>query len=285
MPLPPFLGELALRSAAPGAVLPWLERLWEERLGDNDGGRGGEGGGGGGGGDGSSTDWARRDGGACARRLVAVGAASRSLSRLLLSDPEALEVLASDEPLPPVGGAGSPTELARRKQLELLRIAVLDLTGAVCVDEVAELLAGLADEVLIGACRLADAGALAVIGMGKHGACELNYASDVDILFVGTGRQDDDVTARRVLEIARAAFRIDTDLRPEGRDGPLVRSLDAYVAYWDRWARPWEFQSLLKARAVPGQALRPSGRTSRAKRPPVSGRVASTPMRWRSCAR
>ncbi len=50
------------------------------------------------------------------------------------------------------------------------------------------------------------------------------------------------------------AYEVDTNLRPEGKDGPLVRSLDAYLAYWRRWAKPWEFQALLKARVVAGDA-------------------------------
>src|SRR5918995_7241325 len=84
--------------------------------------------------------------------------------------------------------------------------------------------------------------------MGKLGGRELNYASDVDVLFVeGDARQ-----ARAVLEIARRCFRVDANLRPEGRDGALTRSVDSYVAYWDRWAQPWEFQALLKALPVAG---------------------------------
>jgi len=90
-----------------------------------------------------------------------------------------------------------------------------------------------ADRVLTGALRLAGAdNGLAVIAMGKHGADELNYSSDIDILLVAS-----DAAARR--SFARSlgrrdrsrAFRIDTNLRPEGRSGVLVRSVDSYVAY------------------------------------------------------
>ena len=80
----------------------------------------------------------------------------------------------------------------------------------------------------------------AVIGMGKLGGTELNYASDVDILFVGDG------DPRPLLEIARRCFRVDIDLRPEGRDGPLTRTLASYEAYWERWAKAWELQALIK---------------------------------------
>ncbi len=58
----------------------------------------------------------------------------------------------------------------------------------------------------------------------------------------------------RCVAIASRAYRIDTNLRPEGRSGVLVRSVDSYVAYWERWARPWEFQALLKARHSAGDA-------------------------------
>ena len=57
-----------------------------------------------------------------------------------------------------------------------------------------------------------------------------------------------------MLDVARLAWRVDVDLRPEGRDGPLTRSLDSYEAYWDRWAKTWEFQALLKARPVAGDS-------------------------------
>src|SRR5260370_37199488 len=55
-----------------------------------------------------------------------------------------------------------------------------------------------------------------------------------------------------VLEIARRCFRVDTGLRPEGRSGRLILPLTAYEAYWDRWAKPWEVQALLKARPIAG---------------------------------
>ena len=84
--------------------------------------------------------------------------------------------------------------------------------------------------------------------MGKLGGRELNYSSDVDVLFVTDEGSDED-TARRILQIARQCFRVDADLRPEGRAGPLTRSLESYGAYWARWAATWEFQALLKARA------------------------------------
>jgi [glutamine synthetase] adenylyltransferase / [glutamine synthetase]-adenylyl-L-tyrosine phosphorylase len=175
--------------------------------------------------------------------VVAVVDASRFLTRLLLTDEVAFEVLAAlDAPVPTVD------ELARWKGLELLRVAARDLTGVDTLNSVVEQLSDLAEAVLQRAVDAAGADGLAVIGMGKLGARELNYASDVDVMFVGDG------DARRVMDVARTCFRIDADLRPEGRDGPLTRSLESYAAYWERWARPWEFQALLKARPVAGDA-------------------------------
>ncbi len=113
---------------------------------------------------------------------------------------------------------------------------------------------------------------LAVIAMGKCGARELNYASDVDVIFVaepGEGVAGDDEAAalRTATQLAAgliqvcsqstpegSLFPVDPNLRPEGRNGPLVRTLASHRAYYDRWAQTWEFQALLKARPVAGDA-------------------------------
>jgi glutamate-ammonia-ligase adenylyltransferase len=175
--------------------------------------------------------------------VIAVTEASRFLARLLLTDERALNVLATlDTPVSEADVEG----MARWKQLELLRIAARDLTGLDPLERVVAGLSGLGERVLQRAVEEAGTDGLAVIGMGKLGGRELNYASDVDVMLVGEG------DGRRVMDVARTCFRVDADLRPEGRDGPLVRSLGSYEAYWDRWARPWEFQALLKGRPVAG---------------------------------
>ena len=181
--------------------------------------------------------------------LVAVTGASRFLTRLLVADPAALEVVDDLDTRPP-RTTGTIEELAAWKQRELLRIAARDLVGLDLLEQVGRNLAALADDVLAASWRLAGPGAagLAVVGMGKLGGRELNYASDVDVMFVGEG------DARSVMDPARTCFRVDADLRPEGRSGPLVRTLASYEAYWDRWASTWEFQALLKARPVAGDA-------------------------------
>lgn len=114
-----------------------------------------------------------------------------------------------------------------------------------------------------------DATTLAVIGMGKSGAHELNYVSDVDVIYVAESSNTDVASTERALEIAtRIAQRmqkaigaaaiepelweVDPNLRPEGKAGALVRTLDSHVQYYERWAKSWEFQALLKARAMAG---------------------------------
>lgn len=152
----------------------------------------------------------------------------------------------------------------------LLVLAALDLAATV-EDEpvvpftvVAAHLSDLADAALAAALRVAENSVcgdrppprLAVIAMGKCGARELNYVSDVDVIFVG--EQADPVTTRVAGEMMRLAseafFQVDAGLRPEGRSGELVRTVESHIAYYQRWAKTWEFQALLKARAAVGDA-------------------------------
>ena len=110
---------------------------------------------------------------------------------------------------------------------------------------------------------------LAIVGMGKTGARELNYVSDVDVIFVSGTADDELVSEARAIDIAtRLAvqlmrgisgmetepplWEVDANLRPEGKQGALVRSLESHLTYYDRWAKSWEFQALLKAREIAG---------------------------------
>ncbi len=107
---------------------------------------------------------------------------------------------------------------------------------------------------------------LAVIAMGKCGARELNYISDVDVVYVVDGDGIDDTLLARIgtglaSGMSRgvyspgpepALWEVDANLRPEGKDGQLVRTLESHVSYYERWAKTWEFQALLKARAAAG---------------------------------
>ena len=132
----------------------------------------------------------------------------------------ALDVLEDlDHPVPI--DSSDPAALARSKRLELLRIAARDLLGLDTLETVGTALADLAEQVLDGAVSLAPApDPLAVIGMGKLGGRELNYASDVDVLFVSA---DGPARGHGTAHLAYRhglCFRVDADLRPEGPVGP-----------------------------------------------------------------
>lgn len=178
--------------------------------------------------------------------------ASDSLGDLLVEDPAAVAVL--DRLDEPVSLAGvDDTELARRFRHERLRIAARDLLGIDDLSATVAALSGLADALVDAALALVGTPTLTVVGMGKYGARELNFVSDVDLVFVSDGDlAEDERAARRVVQLGRKCIAIDTRLRPEGRDGPLVRSVDAFRNYWERWASAWEFQALLKAQPVAG---------------------------------
>jgi glutamate-ammonia-ligase adenylyltransferase len=158
---------------------------------------------------------------------------------------------------------------------ELLRIAAWDLeqpSALAVVDRVGAALADLAGAALDTSLLLARASStypeeqlaatrLAIIGMGKAGARELNYLSDVDVIFVTANEDTVELATRLAMDtmkgIAELAvepplWEVDANLRPEGKDGALVRSLDSHIAYYERWAKSWEFQALLKARPLAG---------------------------------
>jgi glutamate-ammonia-ligase adenylyltransferase len=168
-------------------------------------------------------------------------------------------------------GPEAITALQAAYRRELLRIAGRDLVGDLDLQCVTELLADLAAHTLQAALAVAAAALpdpavpcrLAVIAMGKTGGHELNYISDVDVVFVAEPTDEDgDVDAAlgtatklagELMRVCRAvAWEVDANLRPEGKDGVLVRTLASHRAYYERWASTWEFQALLKARPVAG---------------------------------
>ncbi|MFZ0665908.1 MAG: bifunctional [glutamine synthetase] adenylyltransferase/[glutamine synthetase]-adenylyl-L-tyrosine phosphorylase [Acidimicrobiales bacterium] len=189
-----------------------------------------------------------------ARAFVAVVAASDSLGRFCITHPATDEVLGDLDRRYVIETAEfDERTIALQYRLDLLCTAARDLLGLDRFETVVAQLSETASRVLESAVRLAGmrSGQFAVIGMGKLGGNELNYASDVDLMFVTAPSQNDE-GARKVVDIARQSFRVDIDLRPEGRSGPLTRNMESYLSYWTRWAEPWEFQALIKARAVAG---------------------------------
>ena len=243
-----------------------------------------------------------------AKRLCSLLGASTALTDFLMRQPSALSIFEKPAALStpeeyvaslvgsvrPLLGSGfdsvivwSALRVAYRR--ELLRIAVFDLNqpdvqagqplvaAALADIAAAAIEAGL--EVARAELKLTkdhgvfteaevDATELAVIAMGKCGARELNYISDVDVIYVAESSSEE-LDSQRAVEIAtRLATRmmramdgtasepmlwqVDPNLRPEGKSGALVRTLESHVAYYDRWAQSWEFQALLKARPLAG---------------------------------
>jgi glutamate-ammonia-ligase adenylyltransferase len=188
------------------------------------------------------------------------------------------ELIAATAGVAGQGGKADALRVAYRRRL--LMLAARDLTGAAPLDDVMAELADLSAAVLqaalaIAAGQLPAAAAqsrLAVIAMGKCGARELNYASDIDVVFVAdrpaeSADADETTALRAATQLAStmiricsergqesAMFPVDANLRPEGRNGPLVRTVASHLAYYQRWAKTWEFQALLKARPVAGDA-------------------------------
>jgi glutamate-ammonia-ligase adenylyltransferase len=246
-------------------------------------------------------------------RLIAVLGASAALGGHLarhpavwgvLQGPEALRRPAAgelrDEMLAAVGARAGDHPVAALRvayRRRLLHLTARDLTGAEDLAAVTAELADLASAALEAALEISRSQLppgsapcrLAVIAMGKCGGRELNYASDVDVIFVaepataggetGALRTATRLATGMIRACSEAAaeeaiFPVDPNLRPEGRDGPLVRTLASHRAYYERWAKTWEFQALLKARPVAGDAE--LGQAYLA---------ALTPMVWRSAQR
>ncbi|HEY1531959.1 MAG TPA: bifunctional [glutamine synthetase] adenylyltransferase/[glutamine synthetase]-adenylyl-L-tyrosine phosphorylase, partial [Galbitalea sp.] len=231
-----------------------------------------------------------------ADRLIRVLGASRGIAEYFLRHPDELDVLAPPlGELPNVGELRADlidavagltddaafTALRVRYRRHLAALAAWDLSNEdplAAVSQVTGMLADLAGAALDASLDIARRSVrfdaediantrLAIIGMGKSGARELNYVSDVDVIFVveAAGRLGSDraveigtrlamQAARGIQELASepALWEVDANLRPEGKDGALVRTLESHLAYYDRWAKSWEFQALLKARPLAG---------------------------------
>ncbi|CAA9383434.1 MAG: Glutamate-ammonia-ligase adenylyltransferase [uncultured Nocardioides sp.] len=181
----------------------------------------------------------------------------------------------AEEPVATVPDAAAVDALRVTYRRILLRLAARDLAHHLAIDdaaaELSDLAAGTLDAALaIARARVGDAASsarLAIVAMGKCGGHELNYVSDVDVIFVFEPVPDADEGAalRAATQLASQLMQVcsdhtsegtiwpvDANLRPEGASGPLVRTLASHRGYYEKWAKTWEFQALLKARPVAG---------------------------------
>jgi glutamate-ammonia-ligase adenylyltransferase len=181
-----------------------------------------------------------------ARRLGHLVSASSFATDLLIAVPSRVRALGDGAPAPDANAALAAV-VARYASREL---EPKETGLAICE---------VADRVVREAVEAAGPDLpLAVIGLGKLGAQELNFASDLDVVFVYEGegpeefRRGAEIAERVMAGIRDAGWEPDADLRPEGRSGPLAKSFAAYLEYWERYAETWEFQSLTRARFVAG---------------------------------
>jgi [glutamine synthetase] adenylyltransferase / [glutamine synthetase]-adenylyl-L-tyrosine phosphorylase len=234
--------------------------------------------------------------------LLQIFATSQYLSDLLVTDSEAYDLLRLTEGQPVarevlVDELGSEvavlndersvmTALRRFKRRETLRIAYGDIIRGQRLEIVTRQISNLADAVLEAAIRYArgvleqkrgvprrpdgERSRFVVLGMGKHGGGELNYSSDIDLIYLyeADGNTDGqrpqsnteffDRLAKDVTKLLTeqtdlgVAYRVDLRLRPEGQHGPMVPSMDSALRYYDTYARTWERQAFVKARPVAG---------------------------------
>ncbi|ROR71822.1 bifunctional [glutamine synthetase] adenylyltransferase/[glutamine synthetase]-adenylyl-L-tyrosine phosphorylase [Bogoriella caseilytica] len=232
-------------------------------------------------------------------RLIAVLGASTALGNALVARPGDVALLLDDSgQLPALGAAPEEVRaealravegleetaagveaLRRWYRARLLRIAAADLVAQDPTAVFSEVAAALADAVSAAldsallvargdAARAQVPGArearLCIIGMGKTGGRELNYISDVDVIYATESDEDLSAATELATRLARYVsatvtgvnepplWPLDVALRPEGKDGALVRTLASHRAYYEKWAAGWEFQALLKARPIAG---------------------------------
>ncbi len=235
-----------------------------------------------------TTPWylrALRDEGAMANWLALILSSSRYLTDLLKRSPEILQMLSDRRYLSPRPKSALVREMTlvaerlddpidaidavravRRK--ELFRIGVGDVLNVLDLDQVGQGLSDLAaatiDVALLVAGRRTPTVPLGIVAMGRWGGEELNYSSDADAQFVvaDDDRQTIDQAQNLIKEVRALLARpgpepkleIDADLRPEGKGGPIVRSLASYAGYYDRWSATWEAQALVRANHGAGSA-------------------------------
>ncbi|HXX94761.1 MAG TPA: hypothetical protein VEN81_14100, partial [Planctomycetota bacterium] len=217
-------------------------------------------------------------------RLVHVVGASRYLADILVRNPEYLSLLGDASrlsmPKPPerlheefqAAIRVPETEkeklaaLRRLHRREVLRIGAADLLGFQDLEPITRQISELADAFAEGCLTVVSGGAkrtgLVVLALGKWGGRELNYSSDVDVIFLAPWSRDLAKATRMAKELIRSlsqstfegvVYRVDLRLRPYGTEGSLVLTAASFEEYLREKARPAELQAMLKARAAVGE--------------------------------
>ena len=227
-----------------------------------------------------------RDESATAQRLAIILGTSRYATDLLLRSPDAVNLLADKDALLPRSeielleeaqatadrydnAADAVLALRAMRRRELFRVSASDVLGLIDIESVGNSLTAITTATISGTlsallAQTPNAPKFAVIAMGRYGGGELSYGSDADVMFVYGDTDDPEQSAQlahgvanelRTLLMAPSTdpeLAIDADLRPEGKGGPLVRSLSSFAAYYQNWSSGWEVQALLRAKFIAG---------------------------------
>ncbi|MEY4275570.1 MAG: hypothetical protein RIS26_33 [Actinomycetota bacterium] len=223
-----------------------------------------------------------RDSSGAAERLTQVLSSSKLAIGLFERHPEAAAWFEDPEDLKPLSIGELRVELSaivdRHDEIEkaansvrgvrrreTLRLAMGAVLGVTTIEEIAQGLSDITESYLLALRDLVDDQTvdLGMVAMGRFGGQELGFGSDADLMFVYRAIEGFEDTAqknaeRQISELRKLAadpvleFEFDIDLRPEGKNGPIARSLDSYAAYYEKWANTWEAQALLRARVIAG---------------------------------
>jgi glutamate-ammonia-ligase adenylyltransferase len=219
---------------------------------------------------------------AAGERLCTLLGTGRLLGQLMDRMPEFIPSLAGEQPVWEIRDAAGATErlvglLDSRPEMDAkigtirrfvrrrkLRIAARDVLAGAPVEETLASLSDGADAALAGALHALgaeDGSGFAVVAMGKWGGRELSYGSDVDVIYVFGADADREAATRIAVDFESVVstpgrhgdgYLLDSELRPEGRRGPIARSIEGYARYYREWAEPWELLALVKARPAVG---------------------------------
>jgi glutamate-ammonia-ligase adenylyltransferase len=233
-----------------------------------------------------------RDSSGAAKRMTQVFSTSRLATNLFEKIPEAAAWFDREDELQPdslesltaqfqaiiarhEAAELAATSLRAIRRKETLRVAMGSVLGILDLDQTSKGLSDLTESYLVAIQEIATkfmienkgplSHELAIVAMGRFGGAELGFGSDADVMFVYRPLTEDVNKAQAeaeqlVSEIRRLSadqaleFELDLDLRPEGKNGPIVRSIDSYSAYYKRWAGTWESQALLRARLISGES-------------------------------
>jgi len=221
-----------------------------------------------------------RDSSGAAERLTQVLSSSKLATGLFEKHPEAAEWFEDPKDLMPielellqlemkaiierhedVDKAAASIRSVRRR--ETLRVAMGACLGILSLEEIAKGLSDITEAYLLALLELTREVELdlGIVAMGRFGGAELVFGSDADLMFVYGAESNSNAqkTAERQISLLRRLaadpvleFEMDLDLRPEGKNGPIVRSLESYSSYYQKWSNTWEAQALLRARVIAG---------------------------------